>query len=311
MNSCNSEFPDLDYKKLFLQEQQKVEELENALRILDTQSKTYARELSHVFLHTKQKKRELAETNIQLVKFASDLRKTIDNLRKANLDIQNAYRDTISRLVLASEYKDNDTGSHINRISCYSILISQKLGLSEQETENIGYASPMHDVGKIGIPDNIILKNGMLTKEEFNIIKEHTTIGASILNNSDAPILQTARIIALMHHEHWNGSGYPNGLTGEKIAISARIVSISDTFDALTSKRPYKNPYPAEIACKIISNQKGIKFDPQIVDVFLSNIEAILEIKKAIDNEDAERSILNLVLSERDQNDEFTSKLII
>ena len=201
-----------DFYQLYLKEQQKVFHLQNELQIALSQSQMYARELSNIYQHSKRKRKQLADTNKQLVKYASDLRITFSSLKKAHNELQEAYRDTIFRLVLASEYKDKDTGNHISRISRYSSLLAKKLNLPETESSNISLAAPMHDVGKIGIPDHIILKKGILNEEEFSIIKTHTTIGAAILDNSKSAILQMAHTIALSHHEHWNGNGYPQGL---------------------------------------------------------------------------------------------------
>ncbi|HEX2956947.1 MAG TPA: HD domain-containing phosphohydrolase, partial [Chitinispirillaceae bacterium] len=260
----------------------------------------YSRELSNIYQHSKAKKKQLAETNAQLVKYASDLHTTITNLKGAHKELQESYRDTIFRLVLASEYKDKDTGGHITRMSRYSILLASKLGLSQSEIDNIGLAAPMHDVGKIGIPDQIILKNGMLTDIEFAVIKTHTTIGALILENSRASILQTARTIALSHHEYWNGKGYPSGVGGDKIPLAARIVALSDTFDALTSRRPYKSPYPIDIACDLIKKDRERHFDPEIVDVFTSNIDQFINIKKEIDDIEPMITSYDFIWSERD-----------
>ncbi len=289
-----------DIYSLYEEEHNKVLQLETELKITQSQAKTYARELSNVYQNSKYKRKQLAQTNDQLVKYASDLRRAISNLKQSHRDLQEAYEDTVFRLVRASEYKDKDTGSHIARISRYSTLLATKLGLSNNEIEIIGLASPMHDVGKIGIPDSIILKKGMLTDTEFNIVKSHTTIGAVILENSKASILQHAHTIALSHHEHWNGSGYPYGLSKNEIPLMARIVSLTDTFDALTSSRPYKSPYPVDIACAIISRAKGFQFDPEITDIFLNNIDEFIEIKNSISSDEQTRET-SFFLSERDE----------
>jgi len=138
----------------------------------------------------------------------------------------------------------------------------------------------MHDIGKIGVPDTILMKPGKLTYAEFETIKTHTTIGAKILKNAKSEILRVAEEIALYHHEKWNGTGYPHGLSGDSIPLAARIVALADTFDALTSKRPYKDPYHYEVACDIIKKERGQHFDPVIVDLFLSNIDEIGIIKQ-------------------------------
>lgn len=290
-----------DYKMLYFKEHQRAIELQVELEVIQHQSRTYQKELSQTFVQTKQKRKQLASANDQLVKYASDLRKTITNLRTVNRDLQEAYRDTIFRLVLASEYKDKDTGKHISRMSRYSSHLAKKLGLSSQEVERISFAAPMHDVGKIGIPDKIILKNGMLTESEFSVIKTHTTIGAVILENSKSNILQTAQMIALSHHERWNGTGYPCGLAGEKIPLPARIVALSDTFDALTSKRPYKSPYPIDVACEIIRKEREHHFDPEIVDIFINSISDFTQIKSEIETIEPPESLNTFSPSERDK----------
>jgi len=167
-------------------------------------------------------------------------------------------------------------------MSQYSALIAEKLGLPSSEVQNILYASPMHDIGKIGIPDNIMMKPGKLTDEEFDIMKTHTTIGAKILANSRPEILKLAEQIALSHHEKWNGKGYPQGLAGEKIPRVGRIVALADVFDALTTKRPYKDPFPVKVAVDIIKKDRGRHFDPDVVDIFLENIDEIVKIKEEV-----------------------------
>jgi len=264
------------------------------------QLKKYAKDLAAVYKTEKEKRKELEGANKQLLKYADDLSKTHSNLKSTYKELQDAYLDTINRLVLASEYKDEDTGDHIIRMSRYSALIAEKLGLPAKDVQNIFYASPMHDVGKIGIPDSILLKPTKLSNEEFELMKAHTTIGANILANSKAEILQVAQQIAISHHEKWNGSGYPMGLAGDKIFLSGRIVGLSDTFDALTSKRPYKDPYPVEIACDIIRKERAQHFDPDLVAIFLDNIDDILKIKADVGlAEDV--SLVDFVWSDRDQ----------
>ncbi|MFO7886159.1 MAG: HD domain-containing protein, partial [Desulfobacteraceae bacterium] len=220
--------------------------------------------------------------NKQLEESISDLEKALREVEKAHQELDYAYLDTINRLVSAAEYKDEETGDHIVRMSRYCTLIAEKLGLSEEMVKLIRYASPMHDIGKIGIPDNILLKPGRLTAREFETIKTHTTIGASILSDSKADVLKVAHEIALNHHEKWDGTGYPGGLQKEKTPISGRIVGIADTFDALTSKRPYKDPYPLNVALEIIRSERGTSFDPEVVDVFMDNIDKIRQIKDEV-----------------------------
>lgn len=264
------------------------------------QLQKYAQDLAEVYKSEKQKREELQISERQLEKYADDLNKTILELKASHREIQEAYIDTIHRLALAAEYKDEDTGNHIVRMSRYCALIAEKLGLPAGEVQNIRYAAPMHDVGKIGIPDNILLKPGKLTEEEFEIIKTHSTIGAKILANSKAEILKVAERIALSHHEKWNGKGYPQGLSGDNIPLAGRIVGLADVFDAITSKRPYKDSYPVEMAIDIIKEERGAHFDPDVVDVFLENIDEVLKIKAEVYLEEG-LSLTDFTRSERDQ----------
>ncbi|MFW6333712.1 MAG: HD domain-containing phosphohydrolase [Desulfosalsimonas sp.] len=223
-------------------------------------------------------------------------------------ELDYAYLDTINRLVSAAEYKDEETGDHILRMSRYCTLIAEKLGLSDEMVKLIRYASPMHDIGKIGIPDNILLKPGKLTDKEFETIKTHTTIGASILADSKADVLKVAHEIALTHHEKWNGRGYPGGAKEDQIPISGRIVGIADTFDALTSKRPYKDPYPIEVALEIIRSERGESFDPRVADVFMENLGDIKRIKEKV-TENPEIKISDFEWSERDRAEKIDRRI--
>jgi putative two-component system response regulator len=249
----------------------------------------YAEDLNLIYKSESEKRaeleranRSLEEANRQLVRFAEDLGTTISQLREAHEELREAYIDTIHRLVLAAEFKDEDTGDHIMRIARYSALIAEKIGFTIKEIETVLYAAPMHDVGKVGIPDRILLKPGKLTVEEFELMKSHTVIGARILANSRSEMLKVAKEIALSHHEKWNGAGYPSGQRGEEIPIVGRIVGIVDVFDALTSRRPYKDPYPVDVSMEIIRKGREKDFDPQIVDVFLDSIESIVAIRAEI-----------------------------
>jgi len=285
---------------LYMKEKQKRIDLEKRLKKSRTQLKVCRDKLSLLRKRSAENRKALTITNEQLEKYASDLRTIVESLNKTNRDLQNAYQDTIHRLVLASEYKDNETGNHIHRMSRYCAKVAEKLNFSKEEVEHIRFATPMHDVGKIGIPDRIILKNGRLTRKEFEIVKKHTIIGAEILQNSKARILKLARDIALYHHEKWDGTGYPEGLKGEAIPVHARIVALCDIFDALTSKRPYKSSYPVDVSCEIIKKGKGTHFDPALTDIFLSSIDELVSIKNEIDLPSREIPIAAYTWSERD-----------
>lgn len=218
----------------------------------------------------------------QFKKYINDFAQTVSDIVDANYELQEAYLDAIRRLVLAAEYKDENTSDHTTRVGRYSALMAEKLGLSQKTVQNILHAAPMHDVGKIGIPDSILLKPGKLTDKEFEIVKTHTTIGADILADAGTELLQTAQLIAVSHHENWNGKGYPQGLAREKIPLAGRIVKLVDVFDALTSRRPYQNPYSLEAACDIIRRESGRHFDPALVDIFIAGINEIIKIKEEV-----------------------------
>ncbi|MBK7057351.1 MAG: response regulator [Leptospiraceae bacterium] len=201
-------------------------------------------------------------------------------LRNALRIIEISQHDLIDRLGRAAEFKDNETGMHVKRMSHYCVILGRAAKLDETKLEMLLSASMMHDVGKIGIADNILLKPGKLTPEEFEVMKTHTTLGAELLSESKSELLKMAESIALSHHEKWNGKGYPNGLSGENIPIEVRIVSIADVFDALTSERPYKKGWSVEDAINFIQKEKGQHFDPILADLFLEQLPAILEIKQ-------------------------------
>jgi putative two-component system response regulator len=171
-------------------------------------------------------------------------------------------------LALAAEYRDDETQEHARRIGRSAALIATKLGVPDDDVELLSRAAPLHDIGKIGIPDAILLKPDRLSPDEFELSKSHTTIGAGILSGSSSPLLRLAEEVALTHHEHWNGSGYPQGLSGERIPLAGRIVAIADVFDALTHDRPYKPAWAVDHAVAEIVGQSGKQFEPRMVDAF-------------------------------------------
>lgn len=232
-------------------------------------------------------------------------RSLVKESKKAHEDLKYAYLDTINRLSMAAEYKDEDTGDHIVRLGLFCSFLAEKMGMSKHDVDTIRYASPMHDIGKIGIPDKILLKPGKLTDAEFEVMKTHTTIGAKILDNSKSEILKMAYHIALLHHEKWDGTGYPKKIGRTDIPLGVRIVSIFDTFDALTNKRPYKEPYPIDLALKIIRDQRGKQFDPDVVDAFFDHLGMILDIRNMVNPGDTLETH-EVILSERDRTDGLT-----
>ena len=193
--------------------------------------------------------------------------------------------EVIQRLGRAAEYKDNETGMHVVRMSHYSKILAQQLDVSPRWVELVFQASPMHDIGKIGIPDAVLRKPGKLDKDEWEVMQTHVKIGADIIANSESLLLQMAQEIALYHHEKWDGSGYPHKLKGEEIPLSARIVAIADVFDALTSERPYKEAWPVEKAVALLEEEAGSHFDPTLVPIFVQQLDEILKIKDSFKDE--------------------------
>ena len=206
-------------------------------------------------------------------------------VRDATNAIRTRERETLIRLAKAGEYRDEETGNHVLRMARYSRLIAEELGLSAEETKVIEIAAPMHDIGKIGIPDAILLKPGKHTAEEFAIMKRHTLIGYDILKESPSKYLQMGATIAVGHHERFDGSGYPYGLRGEEIPLCARIVAVADVFDALTSVRPYKHAWPVQDAVAYLRKQRGLHFDPNCVDRFLARFHRIMDIYRDLPDE--------------------------
>ena len=198
-----------------------------------------------------------------------------DEVRKATAEILARESDTVLRLCKAAEFRDPETGAHILRMAHYSQLIAANLGLPADQQKLLLEAAPMHDIGKVGIPDGILLKPGRLDPNEFSVMKKHTVFGYELLKGSHSRILQAGAEIALSHHEKWDGSGYPNALSGENIPIFGRIVAVADVYDALTSERPYKRAWSREDALKHIRNNSGSHFDPVCVQAFFQNLDAV------------------------------------
>ncbi|NMM26164.1 MAG: response regulator [Glaciimonas sp.] len=204
-----------------------------------------------------------------------------EEVAKATREVVARERDVIHRLSRAAEYRDPETGAHLLRMAHYSRLIAANLDLSEAEQDLIRDAAPMHDIGKVGIADNILLKPGRLTEDEMTIMRTHPQIGADILQGSTSPLLQAAATIALTHHEKYDGSGYPNGLKAEQIPLHGRIIAVADVFDALTSVRPYKKAWELDRAVALIRDGAGSHFDPICAQAFLKDWDAVLHIHSA------------------------------
>jgi two-component system response regulator RpfG len=190
--------------------------------------------------------------------------------------LQTRERDAVQRLARGAEYREDPTGERFNRVSTFAGLIARKLKLSNEESTNIEFASMVHDVGKLAIPDSIVMKPGRLTPDEFEIMQTHTTEGYAMLSGASSPFLEVGAAVALSHHERFDGSGYPRGLVGEQIPLSARIVAVADVYDALTSQRPYATPLPMNRAVEFLNRQKGFSFDPQCIEAFNSQLDKVV-----------------------------------
>lgn len=195
-------------------------------------------------------------------------------------DLQRSRMEIAEGLGRAAEFRDNETGRHVIRMSWYSRILADALGYGEDLAQDLQEAASLHDVGKIGVPDAVLLKKGPLTEEEWMQMRRHPQIGAEIIGEHGANLLQMARRIALYHHEKWDGSGYPDGLSARDIPVEARIVAIADVFDALTSERPYKPAWDIERAVAYLQEQSGKQFDPEMIELFVQNLQPILAIRQ-------------------------------
>lgn len=207
-------------------------------------------------------------------------RRLEENIRQRTEELLETRQEVIRRLGRAAEYRDNETGMHIVRMSRTCALLGRTIGLTEEQCDLLLSASPMHDIGKIGIPDRILLKPGKFEEDEWEIMKTHATIGAELLSGHSSELMEMARTIAISHHEKWDGSGYPAGLDGEDIPLSGRIAALADVFDALTSDRPYKKAWSVEAALAYIDENRGKHFDPALVDAFRSVLPEVIAIRE-------------------------------
>lgn len=201
-------------------------------------------------------------------------------VKERTQEIYETRMQVVRCLGLAAEYRDEETGLHIVRMSKMSVVMGKALDMNEEQCDLLLNASPMHDIGKIGIPDNVLLKPGKFEPHEWEIMKSHAQIGADILSEGDSALMAMAAEIAISHHEKWNGSGYPNGLAGEDIPLVGRITALADVFDALTSVRPYKKAWTVEDSVALIKEESGKHFDPKLVEVFLESLPEIISIKE-------------------------------
>ena len=212
---------------------------------------------------------------------ARDQNKILEHkVRQRTQELMETRLEIIRRLGRAAEYRDNETGLHIIRMSKFSETLGRAAGMDAEWCEMLLNASPMHDIGKIGIPDHILLKPGKFEPEEWEVMKTHAAIGAEILSGHHSDLMEMARVIAMTHHEKWDGTGYPNGLKGEDIPLVGRIVALADVFDALTSERPYKKAWSVEDALGYLLENRGMHFDPDLVDIFEKVLPEILAVRE-------------------------------
>jgi putative two-component system response regulator len=228
--------------------------------------------------------RNLIETNLLHNEVKEKNKNLAQTIRERTAELHQSRLDVIRRLGYAAEYRDTDTGDHIVRMSTYCEALARKLEMNDEECELILATSPLHDVGKIAIPDSVLLKPGALTPQEIDIMRSHAEIGAEILSGGTSPFLKMAETIALTHHERWDGKGYPRGLKGEDIPFVGRICAVCDVFDALTSERPYKKAWSFDAAVKEIKRMIGVNFDPKVADAFIHILPKIKEISRDVNS---------------------------
>ena len=229
-------------------------------------------------------KRYQAELEAAIMCRTAELHQSLEETKEAHEKTYKAHLETIERLAIAAEFRDEDSAFHIRRMSHYCELIAQKLNLPAKECEIILYASSMHDIGKIGIVDRILFKPEKLSADEWDIMRQHPLIGARILSTSSSELLRAGEVFALIHHEKWDGSGYPRGLVGKDFSLWGHIAAIADVFDALTSWRPYKESFPNDKAFRIMHEGRGTHFDPKLLDLFLGSINEIETIQRKYRN---------------------------
>ncbi len=263
--------------------------VEGQLQAAKSQLLVYAKDLKKMLEKEEQKTKQLKQAHAQLLTYAKDLKLALDAEQHKNKELEQSYTDTMLRLSRASRYKDEETGAHIERLSHYAKSMALHIGWDSKRAQGLYSIAPMHDVGKIGVPDAVLGKPGPLTDEEWEAIKQHPLLGASLLSGSASPLLEMAKEVALTHHERWDGSGYPRGLKGKKIPLTGRIVMLCDLYDALRSRRPYKSPFSHRKTVDIMLNgnerTKPSHFDPHLLEAFREMHHQFDEIFSAVQEE--------------------------
>lgn len=246
--------------------------VQGQLQAARSQLLVYANDLKQMLKQEEQKTHQLKQAHAQLLTYAKDLKLALDAEQQKNSELEQSYMDTMFRLARASRYKDEETGAHIERLSHYAKSMALNIGWDSKRAQGLFVIAPMHDVGKIGVPDAVLGKNGPLTEDEWESIKQHPLLGASLLSGSASPLLEMAKDVALTHHERWDGSGYPSGLKRKQIPKTGRIVMLCDLYDALRSRRPYKPAFSHVKTIDIMLNgnerTKPTHFDPSLLEVF-------------------------------------------